>query len=312
MSPVHSSPLSFADAPQLELYAQLGADLLLVPVAEGESPRLETSLPEDGVEIAREGDITRVTIKTVDQIFGRWNFDVDVRLVLHVPPNLRARVRTEFGRIRAERLDEGCNLELSSAAGTIELDQVTGRMMLRTGAGKISGRALAGTFDVETAAGSVLLRIVGLEHGHHRVRTNVGAVRVDLAKGIAVKLEAHAGMGSVRCRYPSTPDAPATLELATDLGAVKVREGGQQEDLHGDFPRWEAMPPFPMFSGASRPWAGAWAWGKRWARGEPPRPPPPPANTIRDEEMRRILSMVEQGKITAVEAEKLIRAIEAR
>ena len=32
-------------------------------------------------------------------------------------------------------------------------------------------------------------------------------------------------MGSVRSRYPSTPDAPAVLELSTELGAVKVHGG---------------------------------------------------------------------------------------
>src|SRR5262245_7722561 len=103
---VHSIPLPFADSPQLELYAQLGGDLLLVPAAEGTAPFLETSLPQEAVEVTRDGDITRVLIKTVDQFFGHWTFDVDARLVFHVPPNVRARVRTEVGRIRAERLDQ--------------------------------------------------------------------------------------------------------------------------------------------------------------------------------------------------------------
>ncbi|MBI3241281.1 MAG: hypothetical protein HYZ49_03200 [Chloroflexi bacterium] len=44
----------------------------------------------------------------------------------------------------------------------------------------------------------------------------------------------------------------------------------------------------------------------------PPRPPVPPVEPVSDEERMSILKMVEQGKITVAEAEKLLAAIEGR
>jgi hypothetical protein len=308
MSDVRHWPLPFGESPQLEVLSQIG-DLTVVAVAQGEEPRVETSAGEDlAIKVTRDGDLVRVEIGRE----GGWlDFRPEGPVTLRVPRHVRARVRTEFGRMRVEGLDQGCNLELSTSAGAIDVTRCAGRLALRTGAGKISGRQLSGTFDVETAAGAVRLGITGLEPGHHRLQTNMGEVRVDLAPGLKVRIEARTGMGSARVRYPSAADAAAVLHLTTDLGAVKVREGTDPDERHGDYPRWEPMPPFPPFMG-SRPrrWARAWARAWEW----PARSPAPPAQSkpVGDEELRRILTMVENGKITAADAEKLIRAIESR
>ncbi|HYX92435.1 MAG TPA: hypothetical protein VE782_12815 [Myxococcaceae bacterium] len=309
MSDVRRWPLPFGESPQLEVLSQLG-DLTLIAVGEGEEPAVETTVGEDlAIRVSKDGELVRVEIGRE----GGWlEFLPEGPVTLRVPRQVRARVRTELGRMRVEGLDHGCNLELSTSAGAIDLTRCAGRIALRTGAGKISGRRLSGTFDVETAAGAVRLGITGLEPGHHRIQTNMGEVRVDLAPGLAVRIEARTGMGSARVRYPSAPDAAAVLHLNTDLGAVKVREGSESDDRHGDYPRWEPMPPFPPFIG-SRPRRWAKAWARAWEWPGPPAPPQPEqGKRVGEEELRRILTMIEQGKITAADAEKLIRAIEGR
>lgn len=299
-------PLPFSDLAQLELVTPFG-DIALVALAPGEAPHVEQTGGDRGlkVETAKDGDVVRIRLTSAEISFLDFGAP-HARLVLHVPPNVRARVRTEFGRIRAERLDQGCDLDLATTAGAMQLEQITGRMALRTGAGQISGEKLAGTFDVVTAAGSVRLAISGLQPGHHRISTSMGAVRVDLSPGIQVKLETRTSMGSIRRKYPSSADAPAVLEVSTELGSVKVREAGQADERHGDFPRWDVFPGWK-----AEKWADA--WGRFWTAQAPASDaPPPPRRPIRDEELSRILSLVEQGKISAQEAERLIRAIEDR
>lgn len=305
MSTPKTWPLPFSDLAQLELATPFG-DIQLIPLAEGETPHVEQAGGDRGlnVEMAKEGDVVRMRLTSTELSFLDFGAP-HARLVLHVPSNVRARVRTEFGRIRAERLDQGCDLDLATTAGAMHLDQIIGRIALRTGAGQITGEKLAGTFDVVTAAGSVRLGIAGLQPGHHRISTSMGAVRVDLSPGIQVKLETRTSMGSVRRKYPSSPDAPAVLEVSTELGSVKVREAGSTDERHGDFPRWDVFPGWK-----AEKWADA--WGRFWSAQAPASDAPPPRRPVRDEELSRILAMVEQGKISAQEAERLIRAIENR
>ncbi|MFP2899912.1 SHOCT-like domain-containing protein [Corallococcus sp. 4LFB] len=68
-------------------------------------------------------------------------------------------------------------------------------------------------------------------------------------------------------------------------------------------------------------WAHAWAnsWGApSWShhgaphqRPQPPAPPPPPQSRgIPDDEMRRVLDLVEAGKLSAEDAQKLLKAMQ--
>jgi hypothetical protein len=323
-------PLPFAEVPRLELIATF-ADLWVVPVATGETPRVVAS--EGGEEHLRVSVVDDVVVVQFDGPDGPfWGKRAHQKLTLHVPPNVRARVRSDLGRVHIERLDQGCDLEVSTSAGAVQLSHVAGRMVLRAGAGAIQGDHLAGVFDVETSAGAVKLSIVALADGAHRVHTNMGSARVDLTPGVAVRLETRTSMGSIRKRFNSTADAPAVLSVSTELGSVKIGEAEEEDERHGDYARWDALPPLQEATHGHDPRADSPRWDSlppvldpsRWAsalahalgpppaRPQPPERPEPPARRINDEELNRILTMVEQGKINAQDAERLIRAIEAR
>ena len=318
MSEPQSWTLPFSEVPQLELSANVAAIKLVAVEPEG-TPRLELAGGADaralGVEVTKNGDVVQVHLNYRNGI-GMWEFGASAKLIAYVPRNLRARVSCELGRLQVEGLDAGCDLQLSTSAGAILLDHVTGRMVLRASAGKIAGDSLAGTFDVESSAGAVQLGILGLQAGQHRVATNMGSVKVELAPNIAVRIETHTSMGSVRTRYPSQSDAPAVLMLSTDLGAVKVKERSGEENLHGDFPRWDS---FHVAGWDPGRWAKGWVDAVTapfahhgYHHDGPPPPRPQRKSPLGDEELSRILTMVETGKITAQDAEKLIRAIEER
>ena len=303
-------PLPFESPAQpLEVEATAAA-LQLVPVGEGDSPRIEQAgagraLP---VEVTRVEGVVRVRIGMPEAgwlaFLGRGG---PFAFKLFVPKNVKAKIRCSAGMLHAERFED-CELDLATSTGAIHLSDVKGRMALRADAGQIRGQRLSGRFQVEANAGAVRLHIVGLDSGEHRIHSSMGSVQVHLAPGIKVQIETRTSMGSTRNRYPSTPGAEATLHLEAELGSVKVDESGTENEVRGGgWDDWRKH-----WAGDVQKWASGWekwSWLMRpeaqgsWHRR---------SGSVGSEELKRILNMVEQGKINAEEAERLIRAIEGR
>ena len=284
-------PLPFSEKPTLEVSVD-AVDLELEPVEAGQAPSLEVQGGGDGqVEVVQDGEVTRVLVRGAS-----WTDGFIRRLRFRVPASLRARVAGGAGRMSVERL-EGCDLQLSAHAGSVRLDRVRGRMAISVDSGTVKGDRLGGTFDVVSQAGAVKLAIEALDAGQHRIRTALGSVKVELAQGLQVALDATATLGSARCAYPSTPGAPASLRLETELGSVVVREGGRAHDeRHGDWRDWR------------RQWWSAGPAGPFQAPGSPA-PPPPTPGPPPAAEVRRVLELVKDGTVSPEEAERLLRAM---
>jgi len=314
MSERQTLELPFADPPVLELATGF-SELELLPVEDGGTPRVETRrAPEDlGITAALEDGVTVLRLGLVEAPL-RWLGPGHPTVRVYVPKQVRARVRNDMGTLSIRGL-EGCDLDVTTSAGQLKLDTVHGRLKLHADAGEIKGVQVGGSLDVGCNAGSAKLSVDQLDPGEHRVFSNMGSVRIELAPEISVRIEAKTVMGATRVRFPSTADAKAVLRLDADLGSVKVSEAPAGDARHGDWADWRR-------TWAEQPWAarpeGSFTDGPPWVRWaetarnvvskvfEPPRPP------VRDDELKRILSMVEEGKINAAEAEKLIRAIEGR
>jgi hypothetical protein len=312
-------PLPFSSPAVLEVSAPACA-LAIVATQPGEAPFLESSEALADVfqpSITRDGDTVRVKFDFhIPQPFpfAFWDFGPKVQLTLHVPPDVKARLRLDAGRARIRGLT-GCDLDIEASAGVLTLRDVSGRMRLVTGAGKITGEHLSGTIDAEANAGTIRLQVDRLATGKHRVHSTMGSVRLDLAAGQKVLIDARAAMGSVRNNYPSSPGAEVTLEVQTDFGSVRIVEGAGEPS--------NASPEEGMFGGLWGAWPGfvSRRWGHQppWHHGPWPRPqrseasesPPAPkaASKVTDEELNRILTLVQEGKLTPAEAQKLLRAM---
>lgn len=278
-------PLPFGESPVLDFEAA-ASQLEVVPTLPGEEPCLEVDGALDP-EVKREGEVVRVHPNTR----GFWGaFELGGhKMTLRVPAQLKARFAADMGRLTIARL-AGCDLDVSMSAGSLELTDVRGRMKLRANAGQIRGEGLGGTFWVECGAGSARLGIVALDPGEHHVHSNMGSVRIDLAPGLDVRIDARTVMGSTRTKYPTNPKSLTVLKLEAELGSVKISEGsGYADPRHGDWPDWRKLWEAAGDLMTARPAMKAAAAGP--------------------EELRQILAMVEAGKINAAEAERLIRAI---
>jgi hypothetical protein len=222
--PQTSWPLPLDEHPRLEIDAS-AAQMMIVPLAPGERPRLE-ALGRDAervrADIEAGGGTTHVRVRGEGGFLG-FGRHVRARLVLHVPHAVDLRAHTEAGRLRVHGLRR-CRLTLETEAGEVDLRDVHGALVVRTEAGRVEGEGLAGSLDVSTSAGAVRLEILHLEPGVHRVHTSVGAAHLELARGMQVRIDARTAMGVARVSYPSTREAAAVLDLVAEVGAVKVRE----------------------------------------------------------------------------------------
>ena len=276
-------PLPFGADPILDFEAS-AAQIEVQPVERGEAARIEVDASNE-LEVRREGEGV-VVRPSARSFLGGWDLSANT-VVLRVPAHLKARFRCDLGRVIVRGL-AGCDLEITTQAGSLELEDVRGRMKLEANAGQIRGAGLGGTFLVDCGAGSARLAIVALDPGVHQVRSKMGSVRIELAPGIDVRIDARTVMGSTRTKYPSNPAAAAVLKLEAELGSVRISEGpDRSEARRGDGPDWR----------------------RQWEAAEAFITPPPVKPAPSGEELRQILSMVEAGKLNAAQAERLIRAI---
>jgi len=277
----HVWELPFGQPAELELQTEWG-NLALVPVEPGQVPRLELSRDSAdniAVHVDRQGGAVRVSLDPHRSFkwFGGW----ECRATLYVPRDVRAHLQSNAGSVSVRDL-QGCELGIKVNAGKIDLVKVYGLVHLSADAGSVTGRDVGGYFDVETQAGSVRLDITDLQPGEHRFRAITGSVRLELARGMDVCIEARTSLGSVRNRYPSQPSAATRLMLSTEMGSVRVDEGAAFRAA-----RRPTAPPTPS-NLPERPTAA------------PPR---------EDPELERILKMVEAGELSAQDADELLRAM---
>jgi hypothetical protein len=151
----------------------------------------------------------------------RWKKHFQVQLVMHVPKDLRARFRPSAAYVHVERLS-GCELDIHADAGALALEDVSGRLVLATEAGRIDGTGLSGSISASTSAGAIRLEILDLEPGRHKVRTSMGAAIIELARGLPVQIDTRTAMGSSRVDAVSTRGASAVLDIEAELGAIRV------------------------------------------------------------------------------------------
>ncbi|GIW08297.1 MAG: hypothetical protein KatS3mg060_3102 [Dehalococcoidia bacterium] len=304
-------PLPFHDPARIDVSLDVGA-IALLPAGPGEKPRLE--LP-DGVTAKIDDDGSTLTIR-LDEEYGPFGWPTgrhDRQIRAFVPTAVTATVSSSVGRISAERLGP-CQLRLESSAGKVTFRECVGQFTARSDVGRIVGEDVAGTVEVHTRAGSIRLRVLDLAPGEHQIRSEVGAIKLELAEGLDIRIEANVGGGSLRVRYPTNPESATVVRLSTALGSVAVRRiGDDNDDERRQWRRmtqvWAGPPPRPPASPMapvppSVPFVGE--VDERDSR-QPQEVAIPPAS--RDSDIARILALVEAGTITAAEGVELLQAL---
>lgn len=144
----------------------------------------------------------------------------------HGASSLRVRVNPSFA------------VEAKLDAGPLSIAGVHGPIRARSAAGPITVEDFDDTLDVSVNAGAV--RVIGkITRGESRIRSDAGAVRVELDPSSSVRIFADAALGKVVLPGPQEPDrrrfgsrreatiggGDATLRVETAMGSIHVTTG---------------------------------------------------------------------------------------
>jgi hypothetical protein len=113
-------------------------------------------------------------------------------------------------------LPASSDVAAKSGDGSIDIEQVTGRVQLRSGDGAIRGRLLAGDVDAHTGDGSIKLDDV---KGSLNVDTGDGSITIG---GTFTKVHARSGDGSVTIQAESGSTPNADWDITTGDGSVTL------------------------------------------------------------------------------------------
>jgi DUF4097 and DUF4098 domain-containing protein YvlB len=126
-------------------------------------------------------------------------------------------------------LPRASDVSARSGDGSIDIEQVTGRVQLRSGDGSIRGRSLAGDVNAHTGDGSIRLESVS---GALSVDTGDGSIALG---GMLTNVHARSGDGSVTIHAEpgSTPDADWDITTGDGSVTLAVPDGfGAELDAH--------------------------------------------------------------------------------
>jgi Putative adhesin len=113
------------------------------------------------------------------------------------------------------------NLDLTTAAGDVKVNGISGTMRLTTEAGDIAlnNSVLAGTTTIHSNAGTVRLESVNT-NAHTSIITNAGDVDFDGLVGEAASFSIHTDAGNVSLRLPT--DTSAHFNANTSVGNITI------------------------------------------------------------------------------------------
>lgn len=290
--------LPLDEHPRLDLATDFAVLFVLPLEKASDKPFVELvgeELPMPDLDVRAENGTTRVRVEGMGRVLDerlrrgriwegrfweklRWKKHFHTQLIVHVPSRgLRARIRPSAAYVQVSDLQD-CDLDIHADAGALVIENVSGNLVLGTEAGRIDGLGLSGSITTTTSAGAVRLELLSLDPGRHRVRTNMGAAIIEVARGLPVQIETRTSMGSSRVDAVSTRGADAILDIEADLGAIRVMESRRE-------------------------------WSRRSPRVTPYRSSERPQDAADDEGLQKILARVADGSLSPGDAKELLRSM---
>lgn len=250
------------------------------------------------------------------------------------------------GDLWVEKLSAG--IQAQRLEGDARLNDVGGPAVVHFLSGDLRGQALAGGLLASQVNGDILLNGPYVSAEGYTLRAD-GDIQVHLPADADVRLSVHAA-GRIRSDVLLTPSADGTPAFSavigqgacrlalTGRGDLRISQEGAQPGRSGWERSRKSDDPFAELSNlgerirqqvtASLSAAGinietgdyGWGRGGRGGRAgrpvppspptERPKPPTPPASATAQEQLA-ILKMVEEGRITPEEADRLLKALGA-
>jgi DUF4097 and DUF4098 domain-containing protein YvlB len=135
-----------------------------------------------------------------------------VELNVTAPANTGLRLKTGAGMIDVSGLTG--DMEVDTGAGTVVLRDTESRVRARSGAGTVEVRNASGPAEIGVGAGTIVYE--GVLEGDSTFNTGMGEIVLRLPESLNARIDLSAGMGSVDVRY----DVEGTVSARRVKGVV--------------------------------------------------------------------------------------------
>lgn len=143
--------------------------------------------------------------------------DCTVNYTVHLPADLPVSGKTSHGALRMSQVGD---VDVSTHSGGVTLDQVSGKVTVKTSHGSIKGRALAGKgVHAQTSNGTIDL--VSAKDQDVNAQTSNGRVKVVVPAG-SYTVEASTSNGDTDVKVPNDPKGTHTLRATSSNGDIRL------------------------------------------------------------------------------------------
>jgi hypothetical protein len=177
-----------------------------------DSVRVEASASGPGsnaVEFELSGDPRDLRLRSSRRGIAGW-FGGRVRVRVRVPEEFSLDVRTSGGSIEVEEVRG--RVELRTSGGNVEVSKIEGPVELRTSGGSIEAEVIEGDLRAETSGGSIEVKEID---GRVDVKTSGGSLQIHDVDGA---VRARTSGGTISVRFSGAPEG----DIETSGGWIEI------------------------------------------------------------------------------------------
>jgi hypothetical protein len=187
--------------------------------------RVEASASGPGagaIDFELEGTPENLRLRSLRRGIAGW-FAGRVRVRVRVPEEFSLDVRTSGGSIEVEEIQG--RVQLRTSGGNVEVSQIEGSVELITSGGSIEAQVIVGDLEAETSGGSIEVKEI---EGRVDVRTSGGSVEVHDVDGA---VRARTSGGTISVRFSGAPEG----DVETSGGWIEIEyPDGDGFDLNAE------------------------------------------------------------------------------
>ncbi|MCJ8294207.1 MAG: DUF4097 domain-containing protein [Colwellia sp.] len=201
--------------------------LIEVNISGKDEDKMQVNINKSGDNVSIHGELNRSG-------FGFGSTSIRVTYKITLPENYNIDVNTSGGSIEIENLTG--KVEAYTSGGSISVEEIVGDVNIKTSGGSLDLDNIIGKINAKTSGGSIKLKLPKNPTEDSKLKTSGGSITAYLAKDVAVNLTAKTSGGRVSSEFAvngsiskrkiegTINGGGPELVLKTSGGSVRIKE----------------------------------------------------------------------------------------
>jgi len=201
--------------------------LVEVNISGKDEDKMQVNIKKSGDNVSINGDLDRSG-------FGFGSTSIRVTYKITLPESYNINVDTSGGSIEVEDLKG--KVDAHTSGGSISVEDVEGDVNIKTSGGSLELENIIGKINAKTSGGSIKLKLPTNPTKDTKVKTSGGSITAYLAKDVAINLTAKTSGGRVSSEFDVNGSTSKRkiegtingggpeLVLKTSGGSVRIKE----------------------------------------------------------------------------------------